>query len=87
MYVRTCIVTVLGRSLIISRTSSLPAATAASDPRNFIINNYGQDKIKLNKIQVYGWSCTDHVQPINDADDFKMKEYVKDKDVSTKECF
>ena len=54
MYVRTCIVTVLGRSLIISRTSSLPAATAASDPRNFIINNYGEKKIKSNKIQVYG---------------------------------
>ena len=54
MYVRTCIVTVLGRSLIISRTSSLPAATAASDPRNFIINNYGEEKIKSNKIQVYG---------------------------------
>ena len=78
MYVRTCIVTVLGRSLIISRTSSLPAATAASDPRNFIINNYGEEKIKSIKFK-----CTvDHVLPVSDTDDLIMKQYVKDRDVS-----
>ena len=70
--------TVLGRSLIISRTSSLPAATADSVPRNCNMNNCGKD-INVNISSQIKFNCMiDHVLPYTLVMlMISMKEYVK----------